>query len=170
MDARAQPQLMERAVASRPARLLALALALFSLAAAAGPDDAVPAGCRLEAGHPLRLEVEQLIAQGAAFTAQQRELLQDKVARLGQAKGWSSADQDAYFREVVLTGNEQSWQRTLEIAAAFVSLCQSQTEEDPRAEAVRTFREFYAVERAQWRAIHDRVDRDLAEAGAPAQP
>ncbi len=145
----------------------ALAYALLWLAQAVAPvaaQNELPPGCRLAADDPLRGQVDRVMREGAEFEAEQRALLQHKVARLGAVKGWSAAEQDAYFRRAVLVGNGESWARTLEVAAAFIAVCQEQIEGHSRADAVRLFAELYAVERQQWRRIVDGVERDLSAA------
>lgn len=141
------------------------ATVLFTLFFAPGismsAETAIPAGCRLAADDPLRAEVNRVMREGTEFELRQKAALQDKVSRLGQAKGWTKAEEDAYLKKVVFVGNNESWDQTLELVAAFVRVCEEQNDGNQRAEAVRLFREMYLVEEKQWRAIHDRVDREL---------
>jgi hypothetical protein len=142
----------------RPALAAALACAL--LPAAGGQT--LPAGCRLGEDDPLRAEVNTVMKAGADFESQQRAALRDKISQLGRAKGWSTTEEEAYFRKVVLVGNAESWDQMLTVAAAFIRVCEEQDDGNQRAEAVRLFRELYVVEERQWRTIHESVDRDLA--------
>lgn len=123
--------------------------------------EGISPGCRLEADDPLRVEVDQMMKDGAEFQATQTQALREKVTRLAQSRGWDSTEQEAYFRAVVLRGNQESWDQTLEVAAAFMRVCHVQDDGQQRAEAVRLFRQLYVVEQEQWRRIHDAVDRDI---------
>ncbi|HWQ40354.1 MAG TPA: hypothetical protein VNM24_17380 [Burkholderiales bacterium] len=134
---------------------------LFFPGIAASAEAAIAAGCRLAADDPLRAEVNRVMREGTEFELQQKAALQDKVSRLGQARGWTKAEEDAYLKKVVFVGNNESWDQTLELVAAFVRVCEEQNDGNQRAEAVRLFREMYLIEEKQWRAIHDRVDREL---------
>jgi hypothetical protein len=50
----------------------------------------------------------------------------------------------------------------LTVGAAFIRVCEERTDGSQRAEAVRLFRELYAVEEKQWQSIHESVDKELA--------
>lgn len=141
------------------AHFLLMAVQPLTVALAAG--EGISPGCRLDADDPLRIEVDQIMKDGADFQAAQTQALRDKVTRLAQTRGWNSTDEQAYFRAAVLRGNQESWDQTLEVAAAFMHVCHVQDDGHQRAQAVRLFRQLYVVEREQWRRIHDAVDRDI---------
>lgn len=141
-----------------------LAVGIVSSAQLSVAEEPIPAGCKLADDDPLRAEVNIVMQAGADFEAQQRTTLEDKVTLLARARGWSKAEEDAYLGRVVLVGNNESWDRMLTLAAAFIRVCEEQNDGNQRAEAVRLFRELYAVEEKQWRSIHESVDRDLAAA------
>jgi hypothetical protein len=144
------------------AAIVVLLLQPFGVPVATG--EGMPPGCRLEDDDPLRAEVNRMMAEGAEFELRQKAALREKVSRLGRARGWSQAEEDAYLKAVVMRGNDQAWGQTLEVAAAFMRVCQEQTDGSQRAEAVRLFRQLYDVEEKQWRWIQDSVERDIAEA------
>jgi len=144
------------------ASILAVAVVLNAHVSLA--ERLIPAGCRLADDDPLRAEVNSVMKAGADFEARQRAALEDKVGLLGRSRGWSKAQEDAYLRKVVLVGNSESWDRMLTVAAAFIRVCE-ESDGNQRVEAVRLFRELYAVEASQWRSIHESVDKDLAATG-----
>ena len=141
-----------------------LAVAVVSSTQISVAEEPIPAGCKLADDDPLRAEVNSVMQAGADFEAQQRATLEDKVTLLARARGWNKAEEDAYLRRAVLVGNNESWDRMLTVAAAFIRVCEEQNDGNQRAEAVRLFRELYAVEEKQWRSIHESVDKDLAAA------
>jgi hypothetical protein len=141
-----------------------LAVAVVSSTQISVAEEPIPAGCKLADDDPLRAEVNSVMQAGADFEAQQRATLEDKVTLLARARAWNKAEEDAYLRRAVLVGNNESWDRMLTVAAAFIRVCEEQNDGNQRAEAVRLFRELYAVEEKQWRSIHESVDKDLAAA------
>lgn len=154
-----------------PAYVVACVPALVFLLSAqlSAAEHSIPAGCRLADDDPLRAEVNSAMKAGAEFESRQSAALQGKVGQLGRARGWSTAEEDVYLRKVVLVGNAESWDQTLTVAAALIRVCEEQNDGNQRAEAVRLFRELYAVEERQWRSIHESVDKELAAATrAPA--
>lgn len=144
------------------AALLVLLLQPFGVAVAAA--EGMPPGCRLGDDDPLRADVNQMMTEGAQFELRQKAALREKVSRLGRARGWSQTEEDAYLRTVVMRGNDQAWGKTLEVAAAFMQVCQEQADGSQRAEAVRLFRQLYGVEEQQWRLIQQSVERDISAA------
>lgn len=146
-------------------RILVLAGLLCQATLCAGGERAVPEGCKLAADDPLRAEVNRMMRDGAAFEDEQRAALVQKVSRLGQARGWSKGQEADYLKTVITAGINGTWAQTLSVVAAFIRVCEEQSDGNQRAEAVRLFRELYVVEEKQWRSIHDAVDREIAEAG-----
>jgi hypothetical protein len=146
-------------------RILLLAGLLTQAGLCNAAERAVPDGCRLAADDPLRLEVNRLMREGAAFEEEQRAALLQKVSRLGQARGWSKTEEADYLKSVIAAGVSGSWAQTLSVVAAFIRVCEEKSDGNQRAEAVRLFRELYVVEEQQWRSIHDAVDRETAAAG-----
>jgi hypothetical protein len=140
--------------------LVAAVLCHASVTLAAG--QVTPEGCRLADDDPLRVEVNRMMKDGIEFEEQQKAALEDKVGRLGQARGWSKSQESDFMRKVVFAGNNESWEQTLAVVAAFVRVCEEQADGNQRAEAIRLFRELYAVEAKQWQSIHDAVDREIA--------
>ena len=143
--------------------LIATALlhcAVLSIAA----EKNTPDGCRLAADDPLRAEVDQMMKQGEEFEQQQKLALEEKVGLLAQARGWTKRDEHEYLVTVLREGVQENWNPTLVVAATFMNICE-QSAGNQRAEAVRVFREFYVLEQKQWLSMHQRVDKDIAEAG-----
>lgn len=147
-----------------------VAVALWSVAMHPPPAGAQEfgIGCRLDDDDPLRAEIDRMMREGAVFEAQQRAALQEKVSRLGKARGWAKAEEDAYLRRAVFRGNDDAWEKTLAVAAAFVRVCEERADGGQRADAVRLFRQFYVVEEQQWQSIHEAVDADIAVAESGA--
>jgi hypothetical protein len=143
-------------------RILALAGLLCQATLCAGGDKVVPDGCRLAADDPLRVEVNRMMREGAAFEEEQRAALVQKVSRLGQVRGWSKREEADYLKTVIAAGINGTWAQTLSVVAAFIRVCEEQNDGRQRAEAVRLFRELYVVEEKQWRSIHRAVDREIA--------
>lgn len=149
----------------RPGMLVFVAAALLHYAAPSiAADEDSPPGCRLTADDPLRAEVDLMMKQGQAFEQQQKLALEEKVGLLARARGWTKRDEHEYLVAVMRDGVEENWNPTLVVAATFMRVCE-QSAGDQRAEAVRLFREFYVLEEKQWQSMHQRVDREIAEAG-----
>ena len=141
--------------------LTVLSLSLCPLAVGLAAERNMAPGCRLAANDPLRAEVEQMMRDGAAFEERQRLALEDKVRRLGAVRGWSKTEEGDYLQRLLSAGLNGSWDQTLSVAAAFIQVCEEQTDGNQRADAVQLFREFYVVEKRQWQTMHEQIDRDL---------
>ena len=149
----------------RTATLVVIAAVLLHCAVLSiAAEEATTDGCRLSADDPLRAEVDRMMKQGEAFEQQQKLALEEKVNLLAQARGWSKRDEHEYLVAVMRDGVEGNWNPNLVVAATFMRVCE-QSAGNQRAEAVRLFREFYVLEENQWRSMHQRVDREIAEAG-----
>ena len=141
-----------------------VSLLLCALPAAFAAERNPTPGCRLAANDPLRAEIDQMMRAGAAYEEQQRLLLEDKVRQLGRTRGWTRAEEDHYLQRMVAGGINASWDQTLAVAAAFIQICEEQTDGYQRSAAVRLFREFYVVEERQWQSLHQMIDREMARA------
>jgi hypothetical protein len=106
-----------------------------------------------------------MMQEGAAFEERQRLALEEKVHLLGRSRGWTKSDEDAYLQRLLTAAVSGRWDQTLAVAAAFIQVCEEQSDGNQRADAVQLFREFYVVEERQWREMHEQIDRDLIEAG-----
>lgn len=149
----------------RPRTLVLIAAALLHCAALPlAAEEGFPSGCRLSADDPLRAEVDRMMKQGEEFEQQQKLALEEKVNLLARARGWSKRDEHEYLVAVLRAGIRETWDPTLAVAATFMRICE-QSAGNQRAEAVRVFREFYVLEEKQWQSMHQRVDREIAEAG-----
>jgi len=148
-----------------PRMLVFVAAALLHYAAFSIGDEKVePAGCRLAADDPLRAEVDQMMKQGEEYEQQQKLALEEKVGLLARARGWNKRDEHEYIVTVMRDGVRETWNPTLAVASAFMRICE-QSAGNQRAEAVRLFRELYALDERQWQLIHQQVDREIASAG-----
>lgn len=139
-----------------------VSLLLYGLSAAFAAERNLIPGCRLAANDPLRVEIDQMMREGAAYEEQQRLSLEKKVRELGRARGWTRVEEDRYFQRLVADGINASWDQTLAVAAAFIQICEEQTDGYQRSDAVRLFREFYVVEEHQWRGLHEKIDGEIA--------
>ena len=149
----------------RSVTLVLVAAALLhcaTLSIADGEDP--PPGCRLAADDPLRAEVDQMMKQGEEYEQQQKLALEEKVGLLARARGWNKRDEHEYLVAVMRDGVRETWNPTLAVASAFMKICE-QSAGNQRAEAVRLFRELYALDEMQWQLIHQRVDKEIASAG-----
>ena len=150
----------------RPAAWVLIAAALFHCAVfSIAAEVNTPDGCRLAADDPLRAEVDQMMKQGEEFEQQQKFALEEKVLLLARARGWTKRDEHEYLVAVIRDGVQANWNPTLVVAATFMKICE-QSAGNQRAEAVHLFRELYALEQKQWLSMHQRVDKDIADAGA----
>jgi len=148
-----------------PETLAFIVAALFQCAAfSIGAEEVTPPGCRLAADDPLRAEVDQMMKQGEEYEQQQKMALEAKVGLLARARGWSKREEHEYLVAVMRDGVRETWDPTLAVASAFMRICE-QSAGNQRAEAVRLFRELYALDERQWQSIHQRVDREIASAG-----
>ncbi|MGH8632010.1 MAG: hypothetical protein ACREU7_14780 [Burkholderiales bacterium] len=117
----------------------------------------------------MRVEVNRMMREGAEFEERQKAELEDKVSQLGRAKRWSKSQEAEYLKTVIVAGVNDTWAQTLSVVAAFIRVCEEQTDGNQRMEAVRLFRELYIVEEKQWRSIHDAVDVEIADAQREAE-
>lgn len=149
----------------RPATSVLIAVALLHCAvlSIAMAED-TPDGCRLAADDPLRAEVDQMMKQGEEYEQQQKLALEVKVGLLARARGWNKREEHEYMVAVMRDGVRETWNPTLAVAAAFVKICEKSAG-NQREEAVRLFRELYALDEKQWQLIHQRVDREIASSG-----
>lgn len=145
--------------------IAAISLLLHGLPAAVAAERNLTPGCRLAANDPLRAEIDQMMRAGAAYEEEQRLSLEEKVRALGRARGWSKVEEDRYLHQLVADGINATWDQTLAVAAAFIQICEEQTDGHQRSDAVRLFREFYVVEERQWRDLHETIDREIAGTG-----
>ena len=143
--------------------LIAAALVHYAALSIADEEDPPP-GCRLAADDPLRAEVDQMMKQGEEYEQQQKLALEEKVGLLARARGWNKRDEHEYMVAVMRDGVRETWNPTLAVASAFMRICE-QSAGNQRAEAVRLFRELYALDERQWQSIHQLVDREIAEGG-----
>jgi len=150
----------------RRLNILVLAALLIHVGQATAEGLAVPEGCKLADDDPLRAEVNRAMKEGTEFEERQRAALEDKVTRLGRARGWSKAQEREYLKAAIMTGINGAWAQTLSVVATFVRVCEEQTDGNQRVEAVRLFRELYLVEERQWQSIHEAVDREIAASGS----
>jgi len=149
----------------RSVTLVLVAAALLHCAALSIADEEdPPPGCRLAADDPLRAEVDQMMKQGEEYEQQQKMALEAKVGLLARARGWNKREEHEYLVAVMRDGVRETWDPTLAVASAFMKICE-QSAGNQRAEAVRLFRELYALDERQWQSIHHRVDREIASAG-----
>jgi|SRR6185503_5800212 len=149
----------------RPGTLVLLtAVMLHCAVLSIAAEGATPDGCRLAADDPLRAEVDRMMKQGEEFEQQQKLALEEKVNLLARARGWSKREEHEHLVAVLRAGVEENWNPTLVVAATFMKICE-QSAGNQRAEAVRLFREFYVLEQKQWQSMHQRVDKEIAEAG-----
>jgi len=149
----------------RPGTLAVIAVTLLLCAPLSIADEEdPPPGCRLDADDPLRAEVDQMMKQGEEYEQQQKMALEVKVGLLARARGWNKRDEHEYMVAVMRDGVRETWNPTLAVASAFMRICE-QSAGNQRAEAVRLFRELYALDEMQWQLIHQRIDREIAAAG-----
>jgi len=105
-----------------------------------------------------------MMKQGEEYEQQQKLALEEKVGLLARARGWNKRDEHEYMVAVMRDGVRETWNPTLAVASAFMRICE-QSAGNQRAEAVRLFRELYALDERQWQLIHQRVDREIASVG-----
>ncbi|MGQ0577936.1 MAG: hypothetical protein ACT4PQ_03385 [Betaproteobacteria bacterium] len=149
----------------RPGTVAFIAAALlYGAALSIAAEEHAPPGCRLAADDPLRAEVDQMMKQGEEYEQQQKKALEEKVGLLARARGWNKKDEHEYMVAVMRDGVRETWNPTLAVASAFMRICE-QSAGNQRAEAVRLFRELYALDERQWQLIHQRVDWEITSAG-----
>jgi hypothetical protein len=157
-------ELLKECAVPRLSVVAVLSLLLCALAPAFAAERNLTPGCRLAANDPLRAEIDQMMREGAAYEEQQRLTLEEKVRQLGRTRGWTKAEEDHYLQRLVAGGINASFDQTLAVAAAFIQICEEQTDGYQRSDAVRLFREFYVVEERQWQSLHQLIDSEIARA------
>ena len=147
----------------RAAILILIAAALLHCAVYSFAAEDTSDGCRLAADDPLRAEVDRLMKQGEVFEQQQKLALEAKVNLLARTRGWTKRDEHEYLVAVMRDGIQENLNPTLVVAATFMKICE-QSAGNQREEAVRLFRELYVLDERRWQSMHQRVDKEIAEA------